>query len=187
MDLFSLEGKNVAITGASSGFGHHFAGVLSKAGANVLLGARRIDKINQRVSEIEKTGARAIALCLDVRDSESCREFLVQGEQALGSIDVLVNNAFELANDTFTFISSVEHTRRIWLKVENITHGRNERLNYTFRNYTYSVIPILKELELKNPDLYAAKYELFYNNSNGNFKVLFEPTQKQIELLRLLN
>ena len=93
MDLFSLEGKNVAITGASSGFGHHFAGVLSKAGANVLLGARRIDKINQRVSEIEKTGARAIALSLDVRDSESCREFLVQGEQALGSIDVLVNNA----------------------------------------------------------------------------------------------
>ena len=93
MDLFSLEGKNVAITGASSGFGHHFAGVLSKAGANVLLGARRIDKINQRVSEIEKTGARAIALSLDVRDSESCRDFLVQGEQALGSIDVLVNNA----------------------------------------------------------------------------------------------
>ena len=93
MDLFSLEGKNVAITGASSGFGHHFAGVLSKAGANVLLGARRVDKINQRVSEIEKTGARAIALSLDVRDSESCREFLVQGEQALGSIDVLVNNA----------------------------------------------------------------------------------------------
>ena len=93
MDLFSLEGKNIAITGASSGFGHHFAGVLSKAGANVILGARRIDKINQRVSEIEKTGARAIALSLDVRDSESCREFLVQGEQALGSIDVLVNNA----------------------------------------------------------------------------------------------
>ena len=93
MDLFSLEGKNIAITGASSGFGHHFAGVLSKAGANVILGARRIDKINQRVSEIEKAGARAIALSLDVRDSESCREFLVQGEQALGSIDVLVNNA----------------------------------------------------------------------------------------------
>ncbi len=93
MDLFSLEGKNVAITGASSGFGHHFAGVLSKAGANVILGARRIDKINQRVSEIEKAGARAIALSLDVRDSQSCREFLVQGEQALGSIDVLVNNA----------------------------------------------------------------------------------------------
>ena len=93
MDLFSLEGKNIAITGASSGFGHHFAGVLSKAGANVILGARRIDKINQRVSEIEKTGARAIALPLDVRDSKSCREFLVQGEQALGSIDVLVNNA----------------------------------------------------------------------------------------------
>ena len=93
MKLFSLKGKNVAITGASSGFGHHFAGVLSEAGAKVLLGARRIDKINQRVSEIEKAGGKAIALPLDVRDPDSCREFLAQGEQALSSIDVLVNNA----------------------------------------------------------------------------------------------
>jgi len=93
MDLFSVKGKNIAITGASSGFGHHFSGVLSEAGANILLGARRIDKINQRVSEIEKAGGQAIALPLDVRDPDSCREFLAQGEQALSSIDVLVNNA----------------------------------------------------------------------------------------------
>ena len=93
MDLFSVKGKNIAITGASSGFGHHFSGVLSEAGANILLGARRIDKINQRVSEIEKAGGQAIALTLDVRDPDSCREFLAQGEQALSSIDVLVNNA----------------------------------------------------------------------------------------------
>ncbi len=93
MDLFSLKGKNVAITGASSGFGHHFAGILSKAGANVLLGARRIDKIDQRVSEIKKAGGQAIALPLDVRDSDSCQNFLVQGQQTLGSIDVLINNA----------------------------------------------------------------------------------------------
>ena len=76
MNLFSLSGKNVAITGASSGFGHHFAGVLSDAGANVLLGARRIDKIHQRVSEIVKAGRKAIALPLDVRNSDSCQEFL---------------------------------------------------------------------------------------------------------------
>ena len=93
MDLFSLEGKNVAITGASSGFGHHFAGILSKAGANVILGARRIDKIDRRVSEIKKAGGQAIALPLDVRDSDSCQNFLAQGQETLGSIDVLVNNA----------------------------------------------------------------------------------------------
>ena len=93
MDLFSLSGKNVAITGASSGFGYHFAGVLSEAGANVLLGARRIEKINQRVSEIVKAGRKAIALPLDVRNPESCQEFLIKGEEALGQIDVLINNA----------------------------------------------------------------------------------------------
>ena len=52
MELFSLKGKTVAITGASSGFGHHFAGVLAKSGASLILGARRLDKIQDRVNEI---------------------------------------------------------------------------------------------------------------------------------------
>ena len=52
MEKFSLAGKTVLITGASSGFGHHFAGVVAEAGANVVLGARRIDKIETRVQEL---------------------------------------------------------------------------------------------------------------------------------------
>ena len=93
MDLFSLKGKNIAITGASSGFGHHFAGVLAAAGANVVLGARRTDKIAARVSEINGSGGQALGVPLDVNEPESCAEFLRQAEEAFGPVDVLVNNA----------------------------------------------------------------------------------------------
>ncbi len=93
MDPFSLENKTVAITGASSGFGHHFAGVLAAAGARVVLGARRTEKIEARVAEINKAGGDATGLSLDVTDPDSCAAFIEQIEASHGAIDVLINNA----------------------------------------------------------------------------------------------
>ncbi len=93
MDLFSLEGKHVAVTGASSGFGHHFAGVLASAGAAVSLGARRMEKIESRAGEINAAGGRAMGAPLDVTDTQSMRSFIASAEDAFGPIDVLINNA----------------------------------------------------------------------------------------------
>ena len=93
MDRFSMSGKNVVITGASSGFGHHFAGVLAEAGARVVLGARRTDKVAARVAEINDQGGSAVGLELDVRDAAAAAGFLQAAEDAFGPIDVLVNNA----------------------------------------------------------------------------------------------
>ena len=90
---FRLDGKHVAITGASSGFGHHFAGVVAEAGGRVSLGARRVDKVQARVDEIRTAGGEAAGVRLDVRDAASIRDFLQGAEEALGPIDVLVNNA----------------------------------------------------------------------------------------------
>jgi NAD(P)-dependent dehydrogenase (short-subunit alcohol dehydrogenase family) len=92
-DCFDLENKNVVVTGASSGLGHHFAGVLSRAGANVVLGARRIDKISRRVEEIRAAGGQAAGLKLDVCDANSIDDFLEAAEQTYGPIDVVINNA----------------------------------------------------------------------------------------------
>jgi NAD(P)-dependent dehydrogenase (short-subunit alcohol dehydrogenase family) len=106
MDLFRLDGKTVAITGASSGFGHHFAGLLAAAGANVVLGARRRDKLEARVAEINALqGGRAVATDLDVLDTISLKAFLATAQSAFGRIDVLVNNAgIEAGAKTFTMI-----------------------------------------------------------------------------------
>ena len=68
---YDLNGKVIAITGASSGFGHHFAGVLAAAGATVVLGARREEKLEERVAEIQASGGTALACRLDVRDIEN--------------------------------------------------------------------------------------------------------------------
>lgn len=111
MDLFRLDGKTVAITGASSGFGHHFAGVLAAAGANVVLGARRQDKLAARVDEInaahaaDGTRGRAVAVALDVLQTQSLKDFLAAAQAAFGSIDVLINNAgVEAGAKTFAMI-----------------------------------------------------------------------------------
>jgi NAD(P)-dependent dehydrogenase (short-subunit alcohol dehydrogenase family) len=93
MNPFQLENKNVVITGASSGIGRHFAGVLSEAGAKVVLGARREEKIKARVEEIRAAGGNATGLRLDVRDASSITTFLEAARETYGPIDVVVNNA----------------------------------------------------------------------------------------------
>ena len=92
-DIFDLQGKVVAITGASSGFGHHFAGVMAAAGAKVVLGARREEKLAERVAEIEGAGGTALACKLDVRDKASIEGFIDTAFDAYGRLDVLINNA----------------------------------------------------------------------------------------------
>jgi NAD(P)-dependent dehydrogenase (short-subunit alcohol dehydrogenase family) len=102
---FDLSGKVIAITGASSGFGHHFAGVLAKAGATVVLGARREEKLQQRVNEIEADGGTALACRLDVRDQASIQAFINQAFDTYGRLDVLINNAgVEAGAKTYTMI-----------------------------------------------------------------------------------
>jgi NAD(P)-dependent dehydrogenase (short-subunit alcohol dehydrogenase family) len=93
LDAFSLRDRHVVVTGASSGFGHHFAGVLAQAGAAVSLGARRTEKIEARVAELVEAGHRAVGAPLDVCDPASVEAFLDAAEAAHGPVDVLINNA----------------------------------------------------------------------------------------------
>ena len=92
-DLFSLAGKTALLTGASTGIGRHLAGVLTDAGARVALGARSVDKLEERVAELSDTGGQTVALPLDVRDPESISRYFDAAEAAFGPADILVNNA----------------------------------------------------------------------------------------------
>ncbi len=90
---FDLQDQVVAITGASSGFGYHFAGVLAAQGAKVVLGARRLDKLQACVDEITTTGGEAVAVSLDVREKSSIEGFLDAAFDRYGRCDVVINNA----------------------------------------------------------------------------------------------
>jgi len=93
VSIFDLNGKVVAITGASSGFGHHFAGVLAAAGGRVVLGARREERVAERVAAIEAAGGTAAGVRLDVRDTTSISAFFDTAEARFGPVEVLINNA----------------------------------------------------------------------------------------------
>jgi NAD(P)-dependent dehydrogenase (short-subunit alcohol dehydrogenase family) len=109
MNPFDLNGKHIAITGASSGFGHHFAGVLAAAGATVSLGARRVDKLEARVAEIGAAGGTATALALDVRNTASIQGFIEGAAETHGPIDVFINNAgVEAGAKTYTMIDEAD-------------------------------------------------------------------------------
>jgi len=90
---FFLAEKVAIVTGASSGLGRHFAVALARAGAKVALGARRVDRLQEVVAEIEGFDGRALAVALDVTDSDSVREAVAAAETELGPISILVNNA----------------------------------------------------------------------------------------------
>ena len=90
---FALTDQVIAITGASSGFGYHFAGVLAAQGAKVVLGARRLEKLEDCVKEIKADGGEALAVPLDVREKASIASFLDAAYEHYGRCDVVINNA----------------------------------------------------------------------------------------------
>jgi NADP-dependent 3-hydroxy acid dehydrogenase YdfG len=91
--MTSLEGKVVAVTGASSGIGEATALACAGAGAAVSLAARRSDRIEQLAQRIETEGGRALAVTADVGEEDQARGFVERTHAELGRLDVLVNNA----------------------------------------------------------------------------------------------
>jgi len=81
------------VTGASSGLGVAFAQALAEAGADVALGARRVDRLEDTRSLVEAQGRRAITVATDVAKQPDCQALVDAAMEAFGRVDVLVNNA----------------------------------------------------------------------------------------------
>jgi len=88
-----LQGRKIAITGASSGIGEATAEALVQAGALVALGARRKDRIDGLAERLSSDGAKAVAIEVDVSNEAQARGFVEQAHSDLGGLDGLVNNA----------------------------------------------------------------------------------------------
>ena len=91
--VFDLTCHRAIVTGASRGLGRHFALTLARAGAEVALAARGIDRLEEAVKEIEGFGGCAVAIQVDVTDGKSVEMCIGTAEKTLGAIDILVNNA----------------------------------------------------------------------------------------------
>jgi NAD(P)-dependent dehydrogenase (short-subunit alcohol dehydrogenase family) len=93
LDLFRLDEKVAVVTGASSGLGVGFARALAEAGADIVLAARRADRLEGVAEEIRGLGRRALVVATDIAEPEACEAMAEAATAEFGRIDVLVNNA----------------------------------------------------------------------------------------------
>jgi NADP-dependent 3-hydroxy acid dehydrogenase YdfG len=89
----NIAGKTIVITGASSGMGAAAAHHLASKGANVVLGARRVDRIDALAAEINDAGGKATSVATDVTRQDDLRKLVDTAVETYGRIDVLINNA----------------------------------------------------------------------------------------------
>jgi NADP-dependent 3-hydroxy acid dehydrogenase YdfG len=89
----NIEGKVVVITGASSGLGEATARLLSAQGASVVLGARRVERMQAIADELNRSGGKALAITTDVTHYDQVKTLVDAAVQAYGRVDVMINNA----------------------------------------------------------------------------------------------
>lgn len=161
-DRFDLAGRIALVTGAPSGLGKHFAGVLSDAGAKVVLAARRTDRLEALAAEIEAKGGEALAVAMDVTKADTIQAALDATIAKFGGpADIIVNNSGLSREDWFTNMDEDAfdlvmdtNTKGVWLVARtfagalvkagkpgsmiNIASVAGKRVGYTMAAYCAS-------------------------------------------------
>ncbi len=115
--------KVILITGASSGIGAGIARELASAGARVMLGARRLDRLEALAAEIREMGGAVMTRQLDVTDRADVAAFADAARLAWGSIDVIVNNAGIMPLSLMTSMKIEEWDRMVDVNIKGVLHG----------------------------------------------------------------
>jgi NAD(P)-dependent dehydrogenase (short-subunit alcohol dehydrogenase family) len=92
-DIFSVAGKTAIVTGASSGLGAAFAQILASRGANVVLAARRTERLQELAGQIARDGGTALPITCDIADGAQVKDMVTEAWDRFGRVDILVANA----------------------------------------------------------------------------------------------
>lgn len=126
----NIEGKVIVITGATSGLGEAAAKDLSQQGAIVVLGARRVDRINALAEEINKNGGKALALATDVVKVEQVKALVDAAIKTYGRIDVIINNAGLMPHSPLDRLKIDEWNQMIDVNIKGVLYGIAAALPY---------------------------------------------------------
>jgi NADP-dependent 3-hydroxy acid dehydrogenase YdfG len=121
--MSTIEGKVVAITGASSGIGEAAARLLAERGAKVVVGARRSERLEKLVAAIQAKNGEARFRTLDVTSREDMKAFMDFGKAGFGRVDVLVNNAGIMPLSPMTALKVDEWDRMIDVNIRGVLNG----------------------------------------------------------------
>ncbi|WP_020616467.1 SDR family oxidoreductase [Paenibacillus daejeonensis] len=121
--MSELQDKVVVITGASSGIGEATARWLAERGAQVVLGARRIDKLERLAAEIQEQGGRVAYQQLDVTDLGQVEAIVRLACDTFGRVDVIVNNAGVMPLSALELLKIEEWNRMIDVNIRGVLHG----------------------------------------------------------------
>ncbi|WP_142850260.1 SDR family oxidoreductase [Telmatospirillum sp. J64-1] len=115
--------KVILITGASSGIGAAIARELGAAGAKLMLGARRTDRLESLAKEINGKGGTALTHRLDVTSREDVAAFAEAARQAFGRVDVIVNNAGIMPLSPLASLKVEEWDRMVDVNIKGVLYG----------------------------------------------------------------
>ncbi|MDB5232183.1 MAG: oxidoreductase [Chitinophagaceae bacterium] len=126
----NIEGKVIVITGASSGLGEAAARHLSAQGAIVVLGARRVERIQSLAKELTDKGAKALAISTDVTQHEQVKALVNAAVKNYGRIDVIINNAGLMPQSPLDRLKIDEWNQMIDVNIKGVLYGIAAALPY---------------------------------------------------------
>lgn len=129
----NIKGKVVVITGASSGLGEAAARLLSFDGASIVLGARRVERIESLSKELTENGGKALAIATDVTKYEQVKNLVDTAVQKFGRVDVIINNAGLMPHSPLERLKIAEWNQLVDVNIKGVLYG------------IASVLPYMKE------------------------------------------
>jgi len=126
----NIKGKVVVITGASSGLGEATARFLSAQGASVVLGARRVERLQALTEELNQSGGKALAVPTDVTELNQVKRLVDTAVQTHGRIDVIINNAGLMPVSLLERLKVDDWNRMIDVNIKGVLYGIAAALPY---------------------------------------------------------